>query len=193
MKQTPRSMNEAWENIEKRMRQEEDEVVVVNTVTDLQVYGLIDEMQGQTAKGTLEICEMPRPKKRYERQEKLFLGSSILDESELEAKAQEQELRKMESDGLYVKMNVAYDADNQPQLTAKTWDGGTTTDVLPYIAHYVSDTKQRGKTMPFDVATAILGIDKKEMEEHYGKGTAQLIRDEVVKLMPNEVGIYKVA
>lgn len=173
----------------------DEEGIVINSIEELQVYGLAMEMQNydHRLKGYLVVDDMQKLEQPAEKQ-KEFLGSaSILDRSELEKIAERKELTEMENDGLYVKMSVEYDAKKAPVLKAKRWDGKETSDVIQYVAHYVDDVKQRGGRIPAEVGFSIVALDKKSMADHYGAGLADKLRQETLKLMAGSEGLYKVA
>lgn len=171
------------------------ESVVINSIEELQLYGLANDIQEHEGmlKGDLVVRDMQKPVQPAKKQKEFLGAASILDRSELEEIAQREELMEMDSEGLYVKMSVEYDTNNVPVLKAKRWDGTVTADVVPYVAHYVDDVKQRGGRIPAEVGFSIVALDKKSMADHYGAGLADKLRQETLKLMAGSEGLYKVA
>jgi hypothetical protein len=187
-----------------KMKQEEtygnsDDCIVIHSFDELQLYGLAIDMQNHDSriKGDVVVSDMPKLEEPAEEQKPFLGSSSIHDRSELEEIAQRKELMQMDSDGLYAKLNLGYVGCGEDRCSyvrsATRWDGTETTDIVPYIAHYVSDKKQRGAKISSDMGMAILGIDKKSMEEHYGKELADRLKTETLKLMANKNSVYKVA
>ena len=115
--------------------------------------------------------------------------TGIHDASELEDMARQEELQKMDDDGLYVKVSVEYNA-GMPELKATRWDGKVlgADELMDGIAHYVHDMKANGNKIPFEVGEALMGIDMAVLESAYGKDIARKFPSTVLEAMTPEYG-----